>query len=153
MDLIINQMMEFQVVHITDGNRILKGFAGPSVAHIQLAGAVDGNARPLGLMRYVCFQIVQKLRLDLPFIFLFEAFPVCVDIVVCHFQHVLNVCRAGAIENRCCNMKSEGFAGKSQMNLQNLSDIHTAGNAQGVQHDVQRTAIGKERHVFYRKNA
>ena len=37
------------------------------------------------------------------------------------------------------------------MNLQDLSDIHTGRYAQWVQHDVERTAIRKERHILNRK--
>ena len=39
------------------------------------------------------------------------------------------------------------------MDLQHLSDIHTGRHAQGVQHDIQRTAVGQERHILHRKHA
>ena len=39
------------------------------------------------------------------------------------------------------------------MNLQHLSDVHTGRYAQWVQYDIQRTAIWKEWHIFYRKHA
>ena len=38
------------------------------------------------------------------------------------------------------------------MQLQHLSDIHTGRHAQGVQHDIQGTSIGKERHILHRKH-
>ncbi len=38
------------------------------------------------------------------------------------------------------------------MNLQHLSDIHTRRHAQRVQHDVKRTPVRQERHVFHRKH-
>ncbi len=36
------------------------------------------------------------------------------------------------------------------MGLQNLADIHPAGNAERIEHDVDRRAIFQERHVFHR---
>ena len=37
------------------------------------------------------------------------------------------------------------------MDLKYLSDIHSGRNAQRVQHDVKRSSVGKERHVFNRE--
>ena len=39
------------------------------------------------------------------------------------------------------------------MNLQHLSDIHTGRHTQGIQHNVQRTAVGQEGHIFHRQYA
>ena len=37
------------------------------------------------------------------------------------------------------------------MDFQHLSDVHTGRYAQWVKHYVQRTAVWKEWHIFYRK--
>ena len=37
------------------------------------------------------------------------------------------------------------------MNLKHLSDVHTRRHTQWVQHDIQRTSIRKEWHIFYWK--
>ena len=37
------------------------------------------------------------------------------------------------------------------MNLQDLSDIHSGRHTQRVQHDIKRTSVRKEWHIFYRK--
>ncbi len=39
------------------------------------------------------------------------------------------------------------------MDLQHLTDVHTGGNAQGVQHDIQRGAVGQEGHILLRQHA
>ena len=38
------------------------------------------------------------------------------------------------------------------MDLQDLADVHTGWNAQGVQHDVHGGAVLEVRHVLFRKN-
>ena len=41
----------------------------------------------------------------------------------------------------------------AQMDLQNLPDVHTGRDAQGVQHNIQRRAIRQERHILLRQDA
>ena len=38
------------------------------------------------------------------------------------------------------------------MNLQNLSDIHTGRDTQGVQNDIKRASVRQERHVLHRED-
>src|SRR5205085_7149533 len=45
------------------------------------------------------------------------------------------------------------ISGPAQVCFQDLSYVHTAGNAQGVQDDLNRSAIGQVRHVLFRQNA
>ena len=35
------------------------------------------------------------------------------------------------------------------MGFQNLTDVHTARNAQRIQDDVHRSSVGQERHIFF----
>ena len=37
------------------------------------------------------------------------------------------------------------------MNLQDLSDIHSGRHTQRIQHDIKRTSVRKEWHIFNRK--
>ena len=39
------------------------------------------------------------------------------------------------------------------MVLEQLADVHTGRNAQGVQHDVDRGAVGEVGHVLHRQHA
>src|SRR5699024_886756 len=57
-----------------------------------------------------------------------------------------------AVKDRSRNIETEGCRCKTQMDLQHLSDIHTGRYAQRVQHDIQRTSVRQERHIFHRKH-
>ncbi len=46
MDLIIYQMMQFQVVHVSDCNRAVEVFAGTSISQADFTVASDRNALP-----------------------------------------------------------------------------------------------------------
>ena len=45
------------------------------------------------------------------------------------------------------------FADETQMHFKDLSDIHTRRNAEGVQYDLQGSAVRKERHIRLWKHA
>ena len=47
---------------------------------------------------------------------------------------------------------AEMLSGKSEVNLKNLTDIHSGRNAQRVKNDVKRCTVLKERHILLRKN-
>ena len=67
-------------------------------------------------------------------------------------QHGLDVLLPGAVEDGGSHLTAQGVGGVAQVNLQHLADVHTAGNAQGVQHDVQRRAVGQEGHILLGQN-
>ena len=46
MDLIVNQMVQLQVVHVSDGNSAVEIFAGTSVSQADLAVTADGHTLP-----------------------------------------------------------------------------------------------------------
>ena len=48
-------------------------------------------------------------------------------------------------------LSAERFLDVYKRQLQDLADVHTGRHAQGVQYDIQRTAVGQERHILYRK--
>ena len=104
-------------------------------------------------MIQVLFQIFHNGWIQGFFIFLFEFLPVAVDIVVCHVQRVHDVKLVCSVEDRRSDLESECLCCQRKVGLQDLSDIHTAWHAQRVQHDIQRTSVRKERHVFDRKHA
>ena len=47
----------------------------------------------------------------------------------------------GTVENGGGYLAAKGVGSVAQVDLQDLADIHTAGHAQGVQHDIQRRAV------------
>ena len=59
---------------------------------------------------------------------------------------------AGTVEHRRDGLEAQFGSGPTQVRFQNLSDVHTAGNAQRIQHDLQRSSVLEERHVFHRQD-
>ena len=42
---------------------------------------------------------------------------------------------------------------ESKVNFENLSDVHTARNAERVEHDLKRSAVCHERHILFGKDS
>src|ERR1051326_2997924 len=54
---------------------------------------------------------------------------------------------------QCGDAFAEFVAGPAQVSFQDLADVHAAGNAERVEHDFDRRAVGEIGHVFIGKNA
>ena len=52
--------------------------------------------------------------------------------------------------DRMPDLQAEAGAGPAEMGLQDLADIHAARHAERIEHDVDRRAVGEERHVLER---
>ena len=117
-DLVVYEVMQFEVVHITYGRAVFKRFARSSVVELDLAVhfavLVDKTA------------LLEKL------------------------SDVLLVC---AVEHRRCDFPVEHVSDKTEVNFENLSDVHTARNAERVEHDLKRCAVRHERHILFGKNS
>src|SRR5581483_8582870 len=51
-------------------------------------------------------------------------------------------------EHRGGDLETESLGGDTEVSFQNLADIHAAGNAQRIEHDLHRRAVGEEGHVL-----
>jgi len=60
----------------------------------------------------------------------------------------VKVVERSAVEDRCREFLAQLAAGPSEYGLEDLSEVHTRGHAQRVKHDIDRSAVGEERHVF-----
>ncbi len=58
-----------------------------------------------------------------------------------------------AVEDRGGHLPAERPCGAAQVDLQHLPDVHTGRNAQRVEHDIQRRAVGQEGHILLRQDA
>ena len=58
------------------------------------------------------------------------------------------VVELGTIEDRGGELDAEALAGSTEDGLENLAEVHTRRHTQRVEHEVDRTAVLKERHVF-----
>ncbi len=50
-------------------------------------------------------------------------------------------------------MPAQLLCSQTKMDFQHLTDVHTGRNAQRIQNDIQRCAIGQERHILLAQNA
>ena len=69
------------------------------------------------------------------------------------FKGGSDVVLMSAVKDGSHNLPAELTAGKAEVNLKNLTDVHTRGNAEGVKHNVKRSAVLKEGHILLRKNS
>ena len=51
------------------------------------------------------------------------------------------------------DLRAEFFRSPAEVRFENLSDVHTRRNAERVQNDFHRRAVGHVRHVFFRNDA
>ena len=56
-----------------------------------------------------------------------------------------------AVEDGSLDLVAQMLRGKAEMHFEHLTDIHSGGNAQGVEHDIERRAVRKEGHILLRK--
>ena len=68
-------------------------------------------------------------------------------------QGVGDVLLVGAVEDGGGHLPAQGLGGVAQMDLQHLTDVHTGGHAQRVEHDIQRGAVGQEGHILLGQDA
>ena len=58
-----------------------------------------------------------------------------------------------ALEHRRLGVEAEQLRGPPEVGLEDLSDVHSARHAERVEHDVDRPAVGQERHVLLGNDA
>ncbi len=69
------------------------------------------------------------------------------------FQVCADILFADTVENRRRNLDSELFASPAQVRFQNLTYVHSRGNAHGVQADFNGRAVGQVGHVLFGNDA
>ena len=117
-DLVVYEVMQFEVVHIADRCAVFKRFARSAVVKLDFA---------VYFTVFVDESALLEQRFD-----------------------VLLVC---AVENRRCDFPVKHMSDETEVNFENLSDIHTARNAQRVEHDLKRCAVCHKRHIFFGENS
>ena len=113
MDLIVNQMVELQVMHVADGDRGIKIFAGAAVAQTHLAVAGDRDALPKLSVLQMVAEILHDLRVEGILVFCAEILPLAIDIVIGQFQGILDIQLVRAVENRRGDVKAESLGRKA----------------------------------------
>nr|AHE14888.1 hypothetical protein asmbl_9 [uncultured bacterium] len=142
MDLVVDQVQQLQDVHVTDRDRLGERLAGAAVEQPRLAGLLD---HPLAVP-------VRGGRAEQP-------------------DELLLL---GAVEHRGRGARARGRLARRggqlgrplrrpldlpallgdppEVGLQHLADVHPAGHAERVEHDVDRRAVLEEGHVLDRED-
>ena len=113
MDLIINQMVQLQIVGITNGNQIIERLTGTAIIQDSLA-------------------ILTKAS---------------------QLQSLADILLVSTVEHGSGHVPAQSLSGITQVDFQNLTDVHTGRHAQGVQNHIQGGTVGQEGHIFLRQDA
>ena len=110
-NLVVDQVMQLQIVHVSDGRGPVKGLTGTAVAQLNLAVPGDGNSLPQGSVVAVLREIIHGLLIQDLLVLALEVLPGLIDIVVGHFQRISDLALARAVEDRRLNIEAEGLGG------------------------------------------
>src|SRR5215207_2753744 len=141
-DLVVDEVVQLQDVHVADRDRVREGLAGATVEELRLAGRVD---EPLAVA-------VGERRVE-------QARDLLLERAVEHRGRDLGAGRGlvGVLREllgpRRVALDLPALLGDpSEVGLQHLAEVHAAGDAERVQDDVDRSAVGEERHVLDRQD-
>ena len=102
MDLIIYQMMQLQVVHVTDRYRAVEVLACSSVTKSYLTVSGDRNALPECSVSFILIEILHNIRCKDVFIFLTEFLKVFrINVIVGKLQSILTMPFRSGTEAAC----------------------------------------------------
>ena len=148
MNLVVHHVTELQDVGLADGDGLAELLAGAAVVQPRLAGA-----RQLGhqlVAGHVA--VLRMVHVD--------------EVAVRLLDGVRDLFLGGAVEHGrghvhralhdlvgFLGVRPAPLGGPAEVVLEQLADVHTGRNAQGVQDDVDRGAVGEVGHVLDRQHA
>ena len=65
---------------------------------------------------------------------------------------LIQIFHGSTVENRSRKFHAQRFSGTSEYSFKNLTNVHTRRHTQRIQHDVNRSTISQERHIFLTNN-
>ena len=162
MDFVVHKMVEFQHIHGAHRNLTVKRFSGAPVVEGGLSGTMNACFIQKDF-NFILFGTVEYRRghMDTVLVFLCKT----LNFVFFHFvDHFVGI---RACENplhltfqitdlvgfqHLVDLIAKALCRPAQMNFENLPDIHTRWNAQGIQDHIHRSAILKIGHILLGKN-
>src|SRR5215469_15215666 len=163
-DLVIHQVRKFEHVDITYGYRLLELLSGHSVIEFSLTRFRQARFAQHGFDLNLA-RTVEHRRGEVNAVG--ESLGHVHQFVFVHLGDLLS--KRSVLENGLQLAANDFFArvflqeladspaqlvtGPSQMRLQNLPHVHTAGYAQRIQNDLHRRAVSQIRHVLFRQYA
>ena len=134
MYLIVYEVVELQVVHITDCNSVIELLACSSVINSELAVLAHAQSvRVDDLVHCVESELI-VLMLQI--------------ILLSHFEAFSDVCLVSTVEYRGHYLPAKSLCRHTKMNLKHLTDVHTRRYAQWVKTDIKRSTVLKEWHIL-----
>ena len=140
-------------MHETDRGLALKRLAGAAVAELYLTVSLNRHTLPLLAVIEVFLEILHDLRAQHFAVLRLEVLEAAVCVVVCHLEHVHDVVLVRAVKDRGAHVEAEHLGSEREVNLLDLSNVHTRRHAERVQHNVERAAVRQEGHILDRKHA
>ena len=124
MDLVRDEVVELEEVGLADDDALVEGLAGAAVVDHGLAVLVD-----VGDVALVDLRLAGLA------------------------EQLVDVLLGDAVEDRGRRVEAEFLAGRAEVGLEELAEVHAGGHAEGVQHDVDRGAVGQVGHVAVLEDA
>src|SRR5580693_1050348 len=160
-DLVVHQVMQLEHIDVTDGDLAVERVAGTAVEQRHLAGVIEAgeieHVLDVGLLgavehrrrdRHAVAQIGAELYETLV-VERLDGLILAVDFPQ-QLLEGLGIALAVIEIDGIADLDAEAGAGPTKMGLQDLADIHAARHAERIEHDIDRRAVGEERHVLER---
>ena len=172
MHLVVDQVVQFQIVHHADGNRTVKCVAGASVKELGLSLGRsqvqflrgffrEGKVEHLTDVAFACavehggcerntlLQVFSQID-DFVIGQRIKVFLLTAALVVNRVQELTDLCDllVALVLEHFSNSPAQTESSPAQVNFKNLTDVHSGRHAQRVQNNVNRSAVGHERHIF-----
>ena len=113
MDLVIYKVVQFQIMHVSDGYRTVKELSGTSVAQTHFSVSGERHALPELSVLSVVREILEHLREQLLAMLLLKFFPFQIHIIICQVKGIHDIYLVGAVKYRCGNIESKRFRRKA----------------------------------------
>ena len=164
MDLIVNEVVELEVIHYTNGYGVVEGLARAAVVKSYLT--VD-NLKRLGLHKSAKLLVVindlliYPLKIGLAVLandfleYCLTAYALTgtdVTGVVSPAEHFKNVGLLSTVEYGGHYLDTKLLTSDTKMHFKHLTDVHTGRNAERVKNYIKRSTVSKEGHILGRKN-
>ena len=168
MDLVIDQVVQFEHVDIAHCHLAMEFLTGTTVIEVNLARTIKAgffkhtnNIRLTGAVedrgghRNAATQVVAKLD-DFTIGQLFDAgdvFFAFIDIIKLVTQVFHLATTVGNSIDKFADLFTKTTRSPTKVGFKDLANVHTRRNAQRVQNDIDRRTVFEVRHVFNRHNA
>src|SRR3990167_1570129 len=162
--LVIDQVVQFQHVHVTNGHRTLKQVTGTAVVQLHLAAfwqvcqfqhGLDFNfastVEHWRCHRHAAAQVLRQIE-NFLVVQIIQTFLTTTDLVVDLMQEFAQFSNLALLFEHPVDLLAQTFSRKAQVGFKDLPNVHPRRYAQRVQNDVDRRAVSIMRHVFDRHN-